>query len=171
MDRCTRKEWTETKQNEQGCIDQYHLGLTGASSDVLTFVAPGRYGVKYTHGTMHHTVSAYQQLTEEKLDGQQRQQKNRFAFFIYNYCSCFCLVPAREKQTELDGREEVVHVAQLVVDHEGQHPHLGGPALVELHGALLQLGLLIERVPAEIDVVVAEVAWFRLRSGSEREKG
>jgi hypothetical protein len=38
--------------------------------------------------------------------------------------------------------EEVGNVSELVVNHEGQHTHLGGTALVELDGALLELGFL-----------------------------
>ena len=48
--------------------------------------------------------------------------------------------------------------AELLVDHEGEDAHHGGTALVELDGALLELGLLVEGVPAEIDEAVAEVA-------------
>jgi hypothetical protein len=38
----------------------------------------------------------------------------------------------------------------LLVDHKGRS-HLSGTALVELDGALLELGLFIEGVPAEVD--------------------
>ena len=38
--------------------------------------------------------------------------------------------------------EEVSNVSELVVNHKGQHTHLGGTALVELDGTLLELGLL-----------------------------
>mmetsp|Transcript_3045 Transcript_3045/g.8595 ORF Transcript_3045/g.8595 Transcript_3045/m.8595 type:complete len:218 (-) Transcript_3045:42-695(-) len=47
--------------------------------------------------------------------------------------------------------------SQLLVDHEGEDSHHGGTALVELDGALLELGLLVEGVPAEVEGVVAEV--------------
>jgi hypothetical protein len=43
------------------------------------------------------------------------------------------------------------------VDHKGKDSHLGGTALVELDGALLELGLFIEGVPAEVDGSVTEV--------------
>ena len=48
--------------------------------------------------------------------------------------------------------------AELLVDHEGEDAHHGGTALVELDGALVELGLLVEGVPAEVDGTVAEVA-------------
>jgi hypothetical protein len=51
------------------------------------------------------------------------------------------------KQGELLGKER--H-AQLFVDHKGKDSHLGGTALVELDGTLLELGLLIKGVPAEV---------------------
>ncbi|KAL7548381.1 hypothetical protein ACHAWF_014191, partial [Thalassiosira exigua] len=46
----------------------------------------------------------------------------------------------------------------LLVDHEPEDAEHGGAAVVELDGALLELGLLIKVVPAEVDVAVAEVA-------------
>jgi hypothetical protein len=47
--------------------------------------------------------------------------------------------------------------AQLLVDHKGKDSHLGGTALVELDGTLLELGILVEGVPAKVDGVVTEV--------------
>jgi hypothetical protein len=47
--------------------------------------------------------------------------------------------------------------AQLLVDHKGKDTHLGGTSLVELDGTLLELGLFVEGIPAEVDVVVTEV--------------
>jgi hypothetical protein len=44
------------------------------------------------------------------------------------------------------------------VDHKGKDSHLSGTALVELDGALLELGLFIEGVPAEVDGSVTEVS-------------
>jgi hypothetical protein len=53
------------------------------------------------------------------------------------------------------------------VNQKGKDTHLGGTALVELDGTtalveldgtLLQLGLLVEGVPSEVDVVITEVA-------------
>jgi hypothetical protein len=43
------------------------------------------------------------------------------------------------------------------VDHEAKKTHLGGTALVELDGTLLELGLFIKGVPAKVDGTVAEV--------------
>jgi hypothetical protein len=45
----------------------------------------------------------------------------------------------------------------LLVDHEGKDSHHGGTALVELDGALLQLGLSIKCVPSVVNGTVAEV--------------
>ena len=47
--------------------------------------------------------------------------------------------------------------SELLVDHEAEDAHLGGAAVVELDGALLELGLLIEGIPAEVEGAVAEV--------------
>jgi len=47
--------------------------------------------------------------------------------------------------------------AQLLVNHKGKDTHHGGTALVELDGTLLQLGLFVEAVPAEVNGVIAEV--------------
>ena len=44
------------------------------------------------------------------------------------------------------------------MNHQGQKSHLGGTALVELDGALLEFGVSIQSVPAEIDESVAEIA-------------
>ena len=57
----------------------------------------------------------------------------------------------------LKAGEDAVNVSELVVDHESKKTHLGGTALVELNGTLLQLGLLIEGVPAEVKGAIAEV--------------
>ncbi|KAL7546552.1 hypothetical protein ACHAWF_009881 [Thalassiosira exigua] len=47
--------------------------------------------------------------------------------------------------------------SELFVDHKAEDAHHGSAAVVELDSALLELGLLIEGVPAEVDVAVAEV--------------
>jgi len=57
------------------------------------------------------------------------------------------LVATREKRN-----------AQLLVDHKTEDTHLGGTAVVQFDGALLQLLLLGEGVPSEVDVSVTEVA-------------
>jgi hypothetical protein len=58
-----------------------------------------------------------------------------------------------------DGEVGVVaDLLDLLVDHEAEDAELGGTAVVELDGALGELLLLREGVPAEIDVAVAEVA-------------
>ena len=44
------------------------------------------------------------------------------------------------------------------MNHKGKDAHHGGTALVELDGALLKLGLLVELVPSEVLDSVAEVA-------------
>ena len=48
--------------------------------------------------------------------------------------------------------------SELLVDHKAEDAHLGGTAVVELDGALLELGLLIEGIPAEVEGTVAEIA-------------
>ena len=65
-------------------------------------------------------------------------------------------------------REDGVYVTELVVDHEAENAHLRGAAVVELDGALLGLGLVIEHVPhgvhalagvfGEVHGAVADVA-------------
>ena len=54
-------------------------------------------------------------------------------------------------------RKDVVDVAQLLVDHQSEHTHLGGTALVELDVVLTGLLRIRESVPAEVDVSIAEV--------------
>jgi hypothetical protein len=54
--------------------------------------------------------------------------------------------------------EEVFHVAELIVDHESEHTHLGSPALVQFHSTLLQLGFCIKRIPTKVNRAVAEIA-------------
>jgi hypothetical protein len=49
-----------------------------------------------------------------------------------------------------EGDDEFVH-------HKSKDSHLGGTSVVEFDGTLLELGLLIEGVPAEVNVSVAEV--------------
>ena len=46
----------------------------------------------------------------------------------------------------------------LLVDHESKDSQHGGTAVVELDGTLLELGLFVEGVPAEVDVSVTEVS-------------
>ena len=42
--------------------------------------------------------------------------------------------------------------------HEAEDAHHGGPAVVELDGALAELGVLGEGVPAEVEGTVAEIS-------------
>jgi len=65
-------------------------------------------------------------------------------------------------------REDGIYVAELVMDHEAENAHLRGAAVVELDGALLGLGLVVEHVPhgvhalagvfGEVHGAVADVA-------------
>ena len=45
----------------------------------------------------------------------------------------------------------------MFVDHESEDAHHSGTSVVQLNGTLLELGVLIEGVPAEVDVSVTEV--------------
>ena len=45
-----------------------------------------------------------------------------------------------------------------LVDRQSEDTELGGAPVVQFHGALLELCLLVERVPAEVDPAVAEVS-------------
>ena len=72
-----------------------------------------------------------------------------------------CCVIGRS-QYLLEGADEGevgdhVDLVELLVDHEAKDAHHGGTAVVELDGALGELGLLIEGVPAEVEGSVAEV--------------
>jgi len=69
-------------------------------------------------------------------------------------------VKAKEAEHLLAGEDAAGEEgdSELLVDHEGEDAHHGGTALVELDGALLELGLLVEGFPAEVDGSVAEVA-------------
>jgi len=44
-----------------------------------------------------------------------------------------------------------------LVDHKSEDTHHSGTAVVELDGTLLELGLLVKAIPAEVDVAVTEV--------------
>ena len=58
-----------------------------------------------------------------------------------------------------DGKIGVVSKGlDLLVDHESKDSQHGGTAVVELDGTLLELGLFVEGVPAEVDVSVTEVS-------------
>jgi len=58
-----------------------------------------------------------------------------------------------------DGKVRVIAKGNdLFMDHKSEDAHHGGTAVVELNGTLLKLGLLIERVPAEVNVSVTEVS-------------
>jgi len=63
-------------------------------------------------------------------------------------------------------RQDVKHVAELVVDHEAEEAHLCGAAVVELNCALGLLGLFVESIPAEVNGAVAEVAGELARLGA-----
>jgi len=57
-----------------------------------------------------------------------------------------------------DGKIGVVSKRDdLLVDHKSEDSHHGGTAVVELDGTLLELGLLVEVIPAEVNVSVTEV--------------
>ena len=73
-----------------------------------------------------------------------------------------CCVIGRS-QYLLEGADEGevgdhVDLVELLVDHEAKDAHHGGTAVVELDGALGELGLLIEGVPAEVEGAIAEIA-------------
>ncbi len=58
-----------------------------------------------------------------------------------------------------DGKIRVVSKGDdLLVDHESEDAKHGGTTVVELDGALGELGLLIKVIPAEVNVSVAEVS-------------
>jgi len=72
--------------------------------------------------------------------------------------SCECL-EARVKghRSAKDVIDNVRVVVQALVHHKAEDAHLGGAAVVELNATLLQLGLLVEGVPAEVNESIAEV--------------
>jgi hypothetical protein len=58
-----------------------------------------------------------------------------------------------------DGKIGVVSEGNdLLVDHESDDSHHGGTAVVKLNGTLGELLLLIEGIPAEVDVSVTEIS-------------
>mmetsp|Transcript_28385 Transcript_28385/g.72062 ORF Transcript_28385/g.72062 Transcript_28385/m.72062 type:complete len:213 (+) Transcript_28385:113-751(+) len=64
-----------------------------------------------------------------------------------------------ERDRRAEERVDDVRVAvELLVHHEREDAHLRRAAVVELDSALGELGLLVERVPAEVERAVAEVA-------------
>jgi hypothetical protein len=67
--------------------------------------------------------------------------------------------PGHLRKVSDDGELRVVSQRNdELMDHQSEDPELGGTAVVELDGALLELGLFVEGVPAEVDPAVAEVA-------------
>jgi hypothetical protein len=57
-----------------------------------------------------------------------------------------------------DGKIGVISEGDdLLVNHKSEDSHHGGTAVVELDGTLLELGLLIKVIPAEVNVSVTEV--------------
>jgi len=52
------------------------------------------------------------------------------------------------------------------VDHKSKNTHHGGTSVVKLYSTLLKLGLLIERVPSEVNVSVTEVTNEIVLSGN-----
>ena len=78
-------------------------------------------------------------------------------------CSLISIEKNLEASVEVNrGTQQVVeHVrivaGELLVDHKGEDSHLGGTAVVELDGTLLELLLLRELVPSEVDVSITEV--------------
>jgi hypothetical protein len=63
----------------------------------------------------------------------------------------------KPEEGNLEWGEEVINVSELVVDHQGEHTHLGGTSLVQFNGTLGQLGISIERVPAKVKGAVTEI--------------
>jgi hypothetical protein len=76
---------------------------------------------------------------------------------INYYCTAIASQGDTPRTGNLGRGEKGLNISQLVVDHESQHTHLCSTALVELDGTLLELGLLIKGVPAEVKGVIAEV--------------
>jgi len=54
-------------------------------------------------------------------------------------------------------RDETIDISELLVHHKSEDAHHRRPSVVDLDVALLQLGSLIEVVPAKINDSVAEV--------------
>lgn len=54
-------------------------------------------------------------------------------------------------------RKDGVDVSELFVHHEAKDTHLGGTSVVEFDSTLSHLGLVIELVPAKVDVTVSPV--------------
>jgi len=63
----------------------------------------------------------------------------------------------RETSTNLHLANKGDAAAKLLVNHKAKDAHHGSTAIVELDGTLLELGLLIEGVPAEVKGTVTEV--------------
>ena len=48
--------------------------------------------------------------------------------------------------------------SDLLMHHKSEDSQLGGTSVVQLNSTLLELGLLVEGVPAEVNVVITEVS-------------
>ena len=65
---------------------------------------------------------------------------------------------AHLNEVSYDGKIRVISEGHnLLVDHQSKDTHHGGTAVVELDGTLLELGLLVEVIPAEVDVSITEI--------------
>lgn len=88
--------------------------------------------------------------------------KGRYMAHRFLHAACDTRTDCLEASVEgYWGAEDVVDdvgvVVQALVHHETEDSHLGRAAVVELDATLLQLGLLVESIPAEVDKTVAEV--------------
>jgi hypothetical protein len=67
-------------------------------------------------------------------------------------------VETRLDKVSNDGKLGIISEGDdLLVNHESKDSELGGTAVVELDGTLGELGFLIERVPAKVNVSVSEI--------------
>ena len=56
------------------------------------------------------------------------------------------------------GREQLVDVSELLVDHQSKDAHLGGASVIQLDGALLHLRRVAQLAPSEVQGTIAEVS-------------
>jgi hypothetical protein len=78
---------------------------------------------------------------------------------IFQHLGCELHAASNLLKVSDDGELRVISEGDdLLVDHESKDSQHGGTAVVELDGTLLELGLFVEGVPAEVDVSVTEVS-------------
>merc|ERR1719296_458907 len=120
-------------------------------------------------------------ISARELDVQHRQHLQHLVSVVWSYTRYFvrhqafidpefcvrslgggsCIIESREAVDQqvicLHGSNNREGASELLMDHESKDTHHGSTAVVQLNSTLLELGLFIKCVPAEVDGTVTEV--------------